>query len=78
MENGRKIYIVTEYFYKTKSYGLFGKAFNTKRKAIEFVLRHLSIEEMNKTERLYKRGLITKNEYVGNEHNFDIRELSLE
>lgn len=78
MENGRKIYIVTEYFYKTKSYGLFGKAFDTKRKAVEFILRHLSIEEMDKTERLYKRGLITENEYVGNKHNFNIRALDLE
>lgn len=78
MENGKKIYAVTEYLYNSKSYNLFGKAFDTKEKAKKFILEHLSTDEIEKNNRCHKRGLITENEYIGNKHNFNIRELDLE
>lgn len=78
MENGKKIYVVTEYFFKSRSYNLFGKAFNTREKATKFILEHLSTDEIEKNSKYHKRGLLTENEYIGNKHNFNIRELDLE
>lgn len=75
MGNGKKVYIITEYLYKTESYKLFATAFDTMDKAVRFILEHLSEEEMNKNERLHRRQLLTSNEYLGDGHSFKISEL---
>lgn len=70
-----KIYIIKKYTYSTQITDIIAKYFTSKENAKNYVIRELSQIDRDRTEKAYKRGLLTEFEFIAKNNNYQIIEL---
>ena len=72
-----KIYVIYDYFYKTKDTAIDSLAFKDKEKAIEYVESKLTQEEIEYNKKAKNRKLMCWFEFVSKDICYHIKEVDL-
>lgn len=72
-----KIYVIYDYFYKTKDTAIDSLAFKDREKAIEYVESKLTQEEIEYNKKVKNRKLMCWFEFVSKDICYNIKEVDL-